>query len=211
MAVIVHSPSASLDQKLRAAELFFEQRTRTDRWTDHLFAALFVVEWIAEIGTALWISPRTWAGNESQIHPHVWVAVFLGGLIVSLPLTLVFTSPGRTCTRLTIALAQGLSTAILIHLTGGRIETHFSVFVSLALLAFYRDWRVLLTMAGVVAVDHFVRGMFWPQSVYGVSVISPWRFLEHSGWVALEVCFLLVLCRQGLIEAWSVASRQAQL
>ncbi|HTM54880.1 MAG TPA: HAMP domain-containing sensor histidine kinase [Pirellulales bacterium] len=205
------SPSASLDQELRAAELYFEQRTRTDRWTDHLFAVLFVVEWIAEIGTALWISPRTWTGQESQIHPHVWVAVFLGGLIVSLPLTLAITNPGRTCTRLTIALAQGLSTAVLIHLTGGRIETHFSVFVSLALLAFYRDWRVLLIMAAVVAADHFVRGMFWPQSVYGVSVISPWRFLEHSGWVALEVVFLLALCRQGLIEAWSVASRQAQL
>ena len=34
--------------------------------------------------------------------------------------------------------------ALLIHLTVGRIETHFHVFVSLAILAFYRDWRVLI-------------------------------------------------------------------
>ena len=36
-----------------------------------------------------------------------------------------------------------LMSALLIHLTGGRIETHFHVFGSLAILAFYRDWRVL--------------------------------------------------------------------
>jgi signal transduction histidine kinase len=205
------SLTRSIDRKLRAAELFFEQRTRLDCWTDRLFAILFVVEWLAEIGTAQWISPRTWVGQDSYIHPHLWAAVFLGGLVISLPLVLVITQPGRSRTRMTIALAQGLSTAILIHLTGGRIETHFSVFVSLALLAFYRDWRVLLTMATVVAIDHFVRGMLWPESVYGITVISPWRFLEHSGWVALEVLFLFLLCRQGLIEAWSVATRQAQL
>jgi len=104
-----------------------------------------------------------------------------------------------------------LNTAILIHLMGGRIETHFYVFVSLAILAFYRDWRVLLTAALVVAADHFVRGLYWPQSVYGVTLASPWRFLEHSGWVAMEVMFLLLLCRQGLLESWSIAQRQAQL
>ena len=46
-------------------------------------------------------------------------------------------------TRYTIATAQMLMSALLIHLTGGRIETHFHVFGSLAFLAFYRDWRVL--------------------------------------------------------------------
>jgi len=124
---------------------------------------------------------------------------------------MVYVWPGHSATRLAIALAQGLNTAILIHLMGGRIETHFYVFVSLAILAFYRDWRVLLTAALVVAADHFVRGLYWPQSVYGVTLASPWRFLEHSGWVAMEVIFLLFLCRQGLRESWSIAQRQAQL
>jgi len=35
--------------------------------------------------------------------------------------------------------------ALLIHLSGGRIETHFHVFGSLAFLAFYLDWPVLIT------------------------------------------------------------------
>ena len=48
--------------------------------------------------------------------------------------------------------------ALLIHLTGGRIETHFHVFGSLAFLAFYRDWRVLVPATIVVALDHMLRG-----------------------------------------------------
>ena len=50
-----------------------------------------------------------------------------------------------------IAVGQTLTSALLIHLTGGRIETHFHVFGSLAFLAFYRDWRVLVTASAVVA------------------------------------------------------------
>jgi hypothetical protein len=58
--------------------------------------------------------------------------------------------------------------ALLIHLTGGRIETHFHIFGSLAFLSFYRDWRVLVPATIVVVADHFFRGVFWPESVYGV-------------------------------------------
>jgi signal transduction histidine kinase len=44
-----------------------------------------------------------------------------------------------------------------------------------------------------------------------VNVVSPWRFLEHSGWVVLEVAFLLLLCHQGLSESWHLALQQAEL
>ena len=80
-----------------------------------------------------------------------------------------------------IAIGQMLMGALLIHLTGGRIETHFHVFGSLALLAFYRDWRVLVTASAVVASDHLLRGIFWPQSVYGILTVSPWRMGRARG------------------------------
>ena len=73
------------------------------------------------------------------------------------PALLGLLRPGRPSTRYTIAAAQMLMGALLIHLTGGRIETHFHVFGSLAFLAFYRDWRVLVSATLVVAIDHFVR------------------------------------------------------
>ena len=41
--------------------------------------------------------------------------------------------------------------------------------VNLAFLALYRDWRVLIVAAAVVAADHFLRGLYWPRSVYGIA------------------------------------------
>src|SRR5207302_4541295 len=139
----------------------------------------------------LWVSPKTWAGASIQTHWHVWAAIFLGGAIASFPVFLVWKKPGRALTRHTIAVAQMLTSALLIHLTGGRIETHFHVFGSLAFLAFYRDWRVLVSATVVVAVDHFLRGLFWPQSVYGVTGGGELRWLEHAGRVGFEDVVLI--------------------
>jgi two-component system, sensor histidine kinase and response regulator len=179
--------------------------------TDRLFAGLMLFQWLAGIAAAFWISPRTWAGTESQIHLHVWAALYLGGAISSLPVFLALRQPGSTLTRHAIAVGQMLTSALLIDLTGGRIETHFHVFGSLAFLAFYRDWRVLISATVVVAIDHFVRGVYWPQSVYGVLTASPWRWVEHAGWVVFEDVFLIGFCRQGVSDLRQMAERQARL
>ncbi len=119
--------------------------------------------------------------------------------------------PGLPSTRYIIAVAQMLMGALLIHLTGGRIETHFHVFGSLAFLAFYRDWRVLVPATVVVALDHLLRGIFWPQSVYGVVVASQWRWLEHAAWVVFEDIILVVACLRSVDEMKQTAERTATL
>jgi two-component system sensor histidine kinase/response regulator len=93
-----------------------------------------------------------------------------------------------------VAIGQTAFSALLIHLTGGRIETHFHVFGSLAFLACYRDWRVILTATAVVIVDHLVRGIYFPFSVYGVELSSLWRVLEHAVWVFFEDIVLIWSC-----------------
>src|SRR5207237_2455590 len=147
----------------------------------------------------------TWAGTTSTIHLHVWAALVLGAAISSLPIFLAFTRPCHTSTRHIIAIAQMLTSALFIHLTGGRIETHFHVFGSLAFLAFYRDWRVFIPATLLVATDHFLRGVYWPQSVYGLLTPSPWRWLEHAAWVAFEDTFLINACLQSVREMWDIA------
>src|SRR5437764_14197669 len=117
---------------------------------------------------ALIVSPRTWIGESSSVHPHVYAAIFFGGLVSALPIYFALTRPGEVVTRHTVAIGQMLMSALLIHLTGGRIETHFHVFGSLAFLAFYRDWRVMITASFVVAADHFIRGVFMLHHVFGV-------------------------------------------
>src|SRR5882724_499329 len=124
---------------LRSQVLFNEHREEVFKRTDRLFSGLLVIQWLAGIIAALVISPRAWAGASSEIHLHIWAAVFLGGAICIFPVILALVMPGKTVTRHSIAVGQMLLSALLIHLTGGRIETHFHVFGSLAFLAFYRD------------------------------------------------------------------------
>jgi two-component system, sensor histidine kinase and response regulator len=179
--------------------------------TDRMFAGLLALQWLTGIGVALWITPLTWIGATSSIHVHVLAAIFLGGAIAAFPILLVFLRPGQAITRHVIAIAQMLVSALLIHLTGGRIETHFHVFGSLAFLAFYRDWRVLVTATIVVAVDHFLRGTFLPQSVFGTITPDSLRWIEHAGWVLFEDVFLFIMCRESIAEMRDIARRQAEL
>jgi signal transduction histidine kinase len=194
-----------------AARLFSQARQDTYASTDRLFAILMIFQWLLGIAFALWVSPLTWEGPNSSTHLHVWSAIILGGIISLFPALLGWFRAGDPATRYIIAVAQMLMGALLIHLTGGRIETHFHVFGSLAFLAFYRDWRVLVPATIVVALDHMLRGIFWPQSVYGVLVASQWRWLEHSAWVIFEDIFLFVSCQRAVAEMQQTAERTATL
>jgi two-component system sensor histidine kinase/response regulator len=195
----------------RIAELAEQAETKIYRQTDRMFAGLLLFQWVAGLAVARWISPLTWAGAQSQTHAHVWAASLLGGAILSLPLWLAFNRTGTRLTRHVIAVAQMLSSALLIHLSGGRIETHFHVFGSLAFLSFYRDWRVILTGTVVVAADHFFRGLYWPESAYGLVTGAEWRWLEHAGWVVFIDIFLVYSCVRSRKETWAIAERQAKL
>jgi signal transduction histidine kinase len=195
----------------RSEELFREHQDEVHTRTDRMFAYLMTFQWLAGIAAALWISPRTWIGAQSQVHIHVWAAIFLGGAITSFPVWLALKQPGQAVTRHAIAVGQMLTSALLIHLTGGRIETHFHVFGSLAFLAIYRDWKVLLSATLVVAADHFTRGWFWPQSVFGVLAASHWRWVEHAGWVVFEDIFLAISINQSIASMHHIADRQAEL
>jgi signal transduction histidine kinase len=199
----------STDQRIDS--LLGEQSQAIYVRTDRLFAGLMLFQLFAGIGGAIWISPRTWIGSSSSVHIHVWASVFLGAAITSFPVFLALTQPGKTMTRHVIAIGQMLMSALLIHISGGRIETHFHVFGSLAFLAFYRDWKVLLTASVVVALDHFIRGIYWPQSVFGVLTASKWRWVEHAAWVVFEDIFLIRSCLQSKGEMQELATRQARL
>jgi signal transduction histidine kinase len=195
----------------RAEELFEAQRDRNVRRTSRLFMALMVGQWLFGIVVALIYSPYAWSGKTQVVHVHVWAALILGGLITSLPVFLAWKAPGATATRYIIAVGQMLWSALLIHLTGGRIETHFHVFGSLAFLAYYRDWRVLVPATIVVATDHFLRGMYWPESVYGIANPEWWRFLEHAFWVVFEDTILILFCIETTNEMREVAERRAEV
>lgn len=194
-----------------AAELFDQQFQAVVTRGNRVFAGLMLLQYIGCVVAAVFWTPLSWEGRESSIHLHVWASVFLGALIALPPAMMGWLKPENNSLRYLMAIAQMLMSALLIHIGGGRIEMHFHVFGSLAFLAMYRDWRVLLLATAVAAVDHLVRAAFFPMSIFGVDYISIFRALEHAGWVVFEVSVLTVMSRHAIAEMRIAARHQAEL
>jgi PAS domain S-box-containing protein len=180
------------------------------RRTDRIFAWLMLVQFPVAIAFALWLSPLTWVGGESFLHVNLIAAVVIGGLVTIPAVLMGAFRAGDPVTRYVMAAGQAIFSCLLIHLLGGRIEAHFHVFVSLAFLAFYRAPSVLILVAAIVAVDHLIRGSWWPQSIFGVAQVSPYRWLEHVAWVGFEIVVLVYGIRQSLHEMRQIARQQTE-
>jgi signal transduction histidine kinase len=192
-------------------QLFNDQLRHVQRDADQLFFWLLLVQWLFAVVLALTVSPYAWAGRERSVHLHVQTAVLFGGVLNALPLILIRRHPGTWITRHVVAAAQMLWSGLLIDLSGGRIETHFHVFGSLAFLAFYRDIGVLVTATLVVSTEHLLRGLLWPEAIYGVSNPEWWRFLEHASWVLFEDVVLVFGTLRARGDMQLLAEREATL
>jgi len=79
------------------------------------------------------------------------------------------------------------ASALLVHLSGGVIEAHFSFFVVIVLLTLYEDWMPLLLAVAYVVVHHGLTGALDPASVYNHpdAVAHPWKWAGiHAAFVA---------------------------
>ena len=200
-----------MDEQLKEKSklLFDKHMFETYSRVDKLFAYLMVMQWAGAIVLAFVVTPKTWAGETSEPHVHLYAALALGGLLTFMPVFLAFKRPGQALTRHIIVTCQVLFSALLIHLTGGRIETHFHLFGSFAFIAFYKDWKVIITATVVAAADHALRGIFWPQSIFGVITASEWRVVEHAAWLIFEVFILIKGCLQQRDEIRVVSENEA--
>lgn len=156
------------------------------RAIDRFIAKLMVAQ-VFLIQVVLWIVQEQ--GVSVDLSPLV--VALIAVCIVALPLWLSWRMPGQPVTRHVIAICQMLTSALLIYLTEGRIETHFHVFGSIAFLALYQDYKVLITATATIGLHHLLGGHWFPLMTYHAHCASIWRALEHIGWVALEAIVLI--------------------
>jgi hypothetical protein len=203
---VVHS-----SDKMEVTKLYEEHKRTLCRRVDREFALLMIAQWVFAIICSVMISPQVWFDGPERAHIRIWMAVIMGGVICSLPLYFAILRPGEKIGRHAIAIAQMAFSSLFIHLMGGRLEAHFHVFGSLAFLAAYREWSVLVTGSLVIVTDHLIRGFFYPMSVYGVASGAEWRWLEHAGWILFEDVFLALACIHAGKETWQIAVSKYKL
>lgn len=184
-----------------------KQFMRIGQWADRVFLTLMCVQLVAAIAGSVWLSPLTWAGDSASTHPHVWQSAILGTIVTLVPAYFCYVRPGAAGNRFFVAISQAIVSGLLIHITGGRIETHFHIFGSIAFLALYRDVRVIGLYTLIVAVDHLVRSVLWPVSIFAVDAPSMLRALEHAGWVLFEDVIVIASIVQSRREMTLLATQ----
>jgi len=206
----MQAPSISMDTRnAESADGFFAAHLKRIRVRiSRGFGVFLLVQWFAALMIASLVAPISFAGGFGGLPPLMQRALLWGGLIAVPVAVLALRRSGESVTRYAVTVCQMLMSALLIDLTNGRIETHFHVFVSLAFLAFYLDFGILITACAVILMDQAVRGAFFPVTVWGPYGQSGDTLLwtEHALWIA----FMGILGGLGVRERLHDLRRDAE-
>ncbi|WP_333972818.1 methyl-accepting chemotaxis protein [Alteromonas mediterranea] len=136
-------------------------------------------------------------------------AFIFGVPIAAVPLKLSFQSPYSALSRHAMAIGVQLLTALHIHQSFGLIEVHFEIFVLLAFLSYFRDWKVIATGTAVVAVHHisffFLQAGGAPLFIFEEGHISFSILLMHAAFALAEGGVLMYMAKQSHQEGAGAA------
>jgi diguanylate cyclase (GGDEF)-like protein len=102
------------------------------------------------------------------------------------------------------ALGLVVSSAMIVHLSGGVIEAHFHFFVMVGILTLYQDWQPFLLAIGFVVVHHAVLGTLDPSAVYN----HPEAVAHPFKWALIHGAFVLAASIASVV-AWRLNEEQA--
>jgi len=134
------------------------------------------------------------------------------------PLAIYRAAPGSVASRLAIACALMIYSALTIQLTQGMTETHFGIFTLLAFLLYYRDWRPIVVAAGLIAVHHVAFGALQYLGTGGVYVldgeVNVGVIVLHAAYVEFEagvLIFMADILQREAVESAMVAELAGQI
>ncbi|WP_304514952.1 methyl-accepting chemotaxis protein [Duganella sp. sic0402] len=150
------------------------------------------------------------------LHDSWMLALLIGLPAAGLPTALHFSAPGSVLTRCVVAVSVMVYAALNIHQGAGLTELHFGIFVYLAFLLAYRDWRPIVVAAGVIAVHH-LSFHYLQEWGYGVMCFTRPQLSTvfiHAAYVVVEsavLIFLATILRRAACQAAELESIVAAL
>ncbi len=131
-------------------------------------------------------------------YSYIHVALWAGLPLVALAGANWWLLRGTFAARMGFAFISMAMIALHIQVGLGQNLYHFGVFVTLAILLVYRDWRVVVTGATVIAVHHALFNLL-QQAGWGVVCFT------NAGWSQVILHALYVVA-QSAVEVWVAAA-----
>ena len=137
-----------------------------------------------------------------------WYNTWMEALVVGLPAALIPTVLAKTqatsaATRVAFGVSIMIFSALHIQQAHGMIEVHFGIFVGLAMLLYFRDWRPVVAAALTIAAHHLLfsylqqanNNIYIFENVNSFSIV-----MIHAAYVVVEAGLIVYLCRKAEIE-----------
>jgi len=139
---------------------------------------------------ALGLALAAWYGT--------WLPAILVGIPAALvPIGLLRSDPSSGLAKVAVGVATMFYSALYIYQSRGMTEMHFHVFVGLALLLAFRDWRPIVAAAATIAVHHasfaVLQSMSVPVYLYSTRMNPYVLTLIHAAFVVAEAGLLASL------------------
>lgn len=145
--------------------------------THKLFTALFPILFLESIALAFFY------GSFLE-------AIIIGLPTMLMPLWLLKTAPDAALTKHSAAIATMVFAALHIHQMNGLIEIHFEIFILMALLIIFSDWRVFISAIAVIAVHHlsfyFMQTNNLPVYVFDEDRLKFSTVILHAAYAIVE-------------------------
>jgi signal transduction histidine kinase len=191
-------------REARAREVRHEVVAQLTMGTHRSFRILFAVQWVI----ALLLAWNVALPGDGRL----WMTLILGGMLCVPASLFTHGAPQAWWTRHWVAVSQIGWSWLYVWLLEGNTEAQFHVFASMAFLAFYRDWRVMIT-AMIVAIGYpLMRLELLPDS-YAIGAAAWSRLLHQAAYITAETAMLLITVRQGLgtVSRFSMQAAGLQL
>jgi methyl-accepting chemotaxis protein len=143
-----------------------------------------------------------------------WTPVSLVGVPTAvLPILFIWKAPGALFTRMMVAVATMIFCGLNIDQAHGLDELHFGIFVLLALLVIYQDWRVIGGAAAVIAVHHllfnYLQAAHYQVWVFTMPDLT--MVFVHAAYVVIETVAICYLAAELSKKTEETASSRAEL
>ena len=174
-------------REARAREVRHEVVAQLTEGAHRTFRILFAAQW----AIALLVAWKHAQPGDSRFA----ITLILGGMLCVPAFLFIHAAPLAAWVRHFVAISQIGWSMLFIWLFGGRLDAQFHVFVSLAFLAFYRDWPVLLT-ATLAALAYPAMRIVTLPDINLAGAAAWWRMFDQAVWVVAEFLVMLFALQQ---------------
>jgi methyl-accepting chemotaxis protein len=130
-------------------------------------------------------------------------ALFIGLPAALIPTLLAKTQATSAATRIAFGISLMIFSALHIQQAHGMIEIHFGIFVGIAMLLYFRDWRPVVAAALTIAIHHLSFSYLQKSNsdIYIFENVNSFSIvMVHAAYVIVEAGLIIYLCRKAEIE-----------